>query len=436
MNPMQLSRADTAETGDMQGELEACRRIVAYVLAGYVGRVSICLWDGQFVAGSPAAECIVVFRQPGPLRELLLHQDLLQLVEYYLGEQIQVEGDIEVLFGMGPYLESLRFTWRDKLWLFREAMRLPRERLYGIGIQHNNRLGAQDNSSATIAYHYDVGNEFYALWLDPERVYSCAYFRRQDQDLASAQRDKLDYICRKLRLSAGQTLLDIGCGWGALACWAARHYGVSVTGITLSKEQYDFASHRVHNEGLEERVTIELCDYRDLEGEDRYDRVVSVGMFEHVGVENFPVYFGMVRRVLKQDGLFLNHGITNATGWEAGPQTAFMNRYIFPDGELARICDVMSAMEQAGFEVVDVESLRRHYVLTLREWIRALEKHRDAIVGVSSTRIYRLWRLYMAGCAYNFANGGTNVYQLLAVTANSSSSLPLRRDDLYMQYEN
>jgi cyclopropane-fatty-acyl-phospholipid synthase len=226
--------------------------------------------------------------------------------------------------------------------------------------------------------------------------------------------------------------LDIGYGWGALACWAARHYGVKVHGITLSEEQFLFASERVYSEGLTDRVEIEVRDYRDLRGEALYDRVVSVGMFEHVGVKNFPIYFSTVRRVLKPDGLFLNHGITSETGWESSVLTTFINRYIFPDGELARFCDVMNAMESAGFEVVDVESLRRHYALTLRQWIKALEANRDAVINTSSNRIYRLWRLYMAGCAYHFEHGETNVYQLLAGCAHQASPLPLRRDDLYM----
>jgi len=262
-------------------------------------------------------------------------------------------------------------------------------------------------------------------------VYSCAYFRSADQSLADAQQDKLDYLCRKLRLQPGQTLLDIGCGWGALAMWAARHYGVQVHGITLSQEQQKLAQERVRAAGLEEKVRIELLDYRNLPDHAQYDRVVSVGMFEHVGINNFPTYFGTVRRVLKPDGLFLNHGITSDTGWERSPLTRFMNRYIFPDGELARISDVSDAMEQAGFEPLDVESLRRHYALTLRHWVSALEAGRDEAIEHSSEVTYRLWRLYMAGCAFYFDEGSIGLYQVLAGQQHQLQPVPLRRDDLY-----
>ena len=277
-----------------------------------------------------------------------------------------------------------------------------------------------------------MGNDFYRLWLDPEYVYSCAYFRDAGQSLAEAQHDKLDYICRKLRLAPGQRLLDIGCGWGALLFWAARHYGVQAHGITLSVQQYHLACERVRKEGLGDLVSIELLDYRDLDGKDCYDRIVSVGMFEHVGVRNIPHYFGRVQRLLKSGGLFLNHGITSETGWRRTPLTRFMNCYIFPDGELARISDVMDTMERSGFELLDVESLRPHYVLTLRHWVLTLESNREAAISASSEATYRLWRLYMAGSAHYFQEGSIGVYQILAGRVRCPLSVPLRRDDLYV----
>lgn len=423
---------NTVMTPPARCALKAGNEIIKHVLAGYKGPVAIRLWDGRTVLGSSNAEYTIVFREPSPLRDLILHQDLLRLAKAYLDNKVDVEGDMEALFDLTPFLETLRLSWPDKVRLLWAALQLPPSTEDDSIRTRRTHIGVQDNSRTSIAHHYDVGNDFYALWLDPERVYSCAYFHDEGQDLAAAQRDKLDYLCRKLRLAPGQSLLDIGCGWGALACWAARHYGVKVHGITLSEEQFRFADERIHSEGLADRVKIEVRDYRDLQGEALYDRVVSVGMFEHVGVKNFPVYFGTVRRVLKPDGLFLNHGITSETGWEPGVLTAFMNHYIFPDGELARVCDVINAMERAGFETVDVESLRRHYALTLRQWIKALEAKRDAVIEASNSKVYRLWRLYMAGCAYQFEHGGTNVYQLLAGCAHQTSPLPLRRDDLYM----
>ena len=257
-----------------------------------------------------------------------------------------------------------------------------------------------------------------------------AYFQDADQTLAGAQQDKLDYICRKLRLKPGQKLLDIGCGWGALVRWAARRYGVQAHGITLSEEQHQYALQLIRAEGLEEQVTVELRDYRSLPDQARYDRVVSVGMFEHIGLKNFEVYFSTIKRVLKHGGLFLNHGISNDTGWQRTPITRFINRYIFPDGELARISDVVSAMETAGFELLDVESLRRHYALTLRHWVRSMETHKDQAVRVAGEKIYRLWRLYMAGSAWYFEEGSLSVYQALAGHFGQPLSVTLRRDDL------
>jgi len=262
-------------------------------------------------------------------------------------------------------------------------------------------------------------------------VYSCAYYRTTGQSLAEAQQDKLDYLCRKLRLQPGQTLLDIGCGWGALALWAARHYRVRVRGITLSRAQQRLAQERVRAAGLRDRVCIDLLDYRHLPADRQYDRIVSVGMFEHVGVKNFPAYFGAVRRVLKSNGLFLNHGITSETGWRRTPLTRFMNRHIFPDGELARIGKVIDAIEHAGFETLDIENLRRHYTLTLRHWVHVLESKRDQVIRCSSEVTYRLWRLYMSGCAFYFNEGSIGLYQVLAGHRHQPQPVPLRREDLY-----
>jgi cyclopropane-fatty-acyl-phospholipid synthase len=334
--------------------------IVSVVLEDYRGDIAVRLWDGTLARGSVDAACTLVFREPGALRDLVLHRNLLRLADAYLSGAIDVVGDMESLFDLKDYLVNLDLPFGIRLYLLRQALRLPGLSRRGVARSWRAKLTAHRNSRASIAHHYDVSNDFYRIWLDAEMVYSCAYFRSNSQPLAKAQQDKLDYLCRKLRLEPGQTLLDIGCGWGALAIWAARHYGVQVHGITLSEAQLKLAQQRVREAGLEDRVRIELLDYRDLPDDAQYDRVVSVGMFEHVGVRNFPTYFGTVRRVLKPDGLFLNHGITSENGWQRTPLTRFMNRYIFPDGELARISDVVDAMEKAGFEPLDVECLRRH----------------------------------------------------------------------------
>lgn len=412
-----------------------CTRIVSQVLHGYEGQVAIKLGNGTQIFGQSDAECFLVFHDPGVIRELVLYRSLSRLIEAYLDGTVEVTGNLEKLFELQNHLKTLDLSWKAQWYLLRLALSLPAHQHKMIAEKKSLLHTTRKNSRASIAHHYDVGNEFYRLWLDPEMVYSCAYFRNKQQSLASAQHDKLDYLCRKLRLQPGQTLLDIGCGWGALAIHAAYHYGVSVHGITLSEEQRRFAHQRVSDEGLEAQVKITLCDYRDLPEQIVYDRVVSVGMFEHVGVKNFPAYFGTVKRILKPGGLFLNHGITNETGWQRTPMTHFINRYIFPDGELTRVSKVANCMEQAGFEILDIESLRRHYSYTLRHWVSALESSREKAIQQTSEATFRLWRLYMAGSAHYFNEGSLNVYQLLVGHRHGPLTIPLRRDDLYLRHE-
>ncbi len=405
--------------------------ILSTILPNTLEDLAVRLWNDRLALGRSDAPCTLLLRHPAPLRELILFRSLFRLVDAYLAGFIEVEGDFERLFQLQKPLESLSLPWRDKARLLRLALSLP-----GYpkdqAPQRWCRTGERDeNCRETIAHHYDVSNGFYRLWLDPEMVYSCAYFASEEQNLAAAQRDKLEYICRKLRLEPGHRLLDIGCGWGGLAIWAARHHGVEVRGITLSEQQHEWASRRVKEEGLEGKVRIELKDYRDLDAEGAYDRVVSVGMFEHIGIANFPRYFDTVKRSLKPGGLFLNHGITSANGWRKSAGTRFINTYIFPDGELARISDVIDAMEKAGFEILDTENLRRHYAMTLRHWVRNLEAHREEAVAESGETTYRLWRLYMAGCAFNFEDGDIAIHQVLAGHRNRRQPVPLRRGDLY-----
>ncbi|GMQ89651.1 MAG: class I SAM-dependent methyltransferase [Gammaproteobacteria bacterium] len=410
---------------------ETGKKILLGLTEGYTGPVAVRLWNGETIIGEPGAPCTLVFNHPWALRNLILHRDLIRLAEDHLAGAIDVEGDMESLFSLTEFLLNAGWPLKQRLSALWNALQLPSGHFHDGSREVRAGHGAKHNSKRSIAHHYDVSNDFYHLWLDPEMVYSCAYFKDNEQSLARAQQDKLDYICRKLRLEPGQTLLDIGCGWGALILWAARHYGVRAHGITLSEEQYRYALRRIRAEGLENQVTVELRDYRDLPDQPQYDRVVSVGMFEHVGRKNFDAYFRAAKRALKPGGLFLNHGITNDTGWRKTPLTRFINRYIFPDGELARISDVNDAMEKAGFELLDVESLRRHYALTLRRWVKSLEAHRNLAVRAAGDKIYRLWRLYMAGSAYYFEQGNINVYQVLVGHVGQQVPIPLRRDNLY-----
>ncbi|MGD9944547.1 MAG: class I SAM-dependent methyltransferase, partial [Burkholderiaceae bacterium] len=290
-----------------------------------------------------------------------------------------------------------------------------------------------------IEYHYDVSNEFYSLWLDPRMVYSCAYFRSGDETLEKAQEQKLDHICRKLMLQPDETLLDIGCGWGALVIHAASRYGVKAVGITLSTNQYELACERVRQAGLQDRVEIRLQDYRDVPDEAVFDKISSVGMFEHVGLKNLSQYFEVVHRLLKPGGIALNHGITSSdvdnrsVGLGAGD---FIDQYVFPDGELPHVSLAISTLSASGLELTDAESLRRHYAKTLWFWSEAFERQLARLTELAGDRRARIWRVYLAGCAHAFSQGWINIYQLQAIRPKhgahgAESPLPLARDYMY-----
>jgi cyclopropane-fatty-acyl-phospholipid synthase len=291
---------------------------------------------------------------------------------------------------------------------------------------------ARDRRAVT--FHYDVSNDFYRLWLDRRMVYSCAFFRSPEDDLDAAQEQKLNYICRKLQLRAGQRLLDIGCGWGALIIHAARNFGVRAEGITLSKPQAEWARARVAEADLTSEVTVGVRDYREIgaNGTERYDAIASVGMAEHVGRERLPDYFRAVYRSLKPGGVFLNQAI--GEGVVARPDNrngSFIEQYVFPNGDIPPLPILLRAAESAGFEIRDVENLREHYTLTLRRWLARLEAHHaDALAFVDETT-YRTWRLYIAGSAHGFSHGTIAVYQTLLAKLNPSghTNLPLTRQD-------
>jgi cyclopropane-fatty-acyl-phospholipid synthase len=262
-----------------------------------------------------------------------------------------------------------------------------------------------------IQHHYDIGNGFYSLFLDPAHVYSCAYFLDGDESLAVAQRRKLDLVCRKLGLQQGDRFLDVGCGWGALVVHAAERYGVHATGVTLSSEQAEYARKLVKERGLDDQVEILEADYRELRGQ--FDAVASIGMFEHVGKAQLGTYFGVLADLLEPGGALLNHGISTRDRLPGSRKASFVRTYVFPDGELLPIDTVLGAAEGAGFEMRDSESLRTHYGLTLRHWVANLEAHRAEAVDLVGELTYRIWRLYMAGSAVAFESGAISVYQML-----------------------
>lgn len=286
-----------------------------------------------------------------------------------------------------------------------------------------------------IRYHYDVSNDFYKLFLGHHMVYSCAYFHHEHDSLDQAQSNKLDYICRKLRLKKGESLLDIGCGWGSLVIHATKYYGVQAHGITLSQNQYTYARELIKREGLSDRCQVEIKDYRELQGEACFDKIASIGMFEHVGLKNFSIYFKIAKRLLKGHGLFLNHGITTArTKISQGTGSRFMDTFVFPNAGLINSAHILQRMEEEGFEILDMESLRRHYAKTLAHWTLNLQANQAGALRMVEERTYRIWILFMAACSHAFETGRTNVYQVLLGKKGCNDQVPLTRSDLYTNF--
>jgi len=414
-------------------------QILRRLFRKYEGAFTIKLWDNSVLyIGKDVSAFTLTFHSPQVLRDLVLFNDPIRLAEDYFDGAVEVSGDFTAAMGLRYYLENLNLSLREKLSLALRALLLGNQD--SLKRQKTKPLAkaTRQNDVESIAFHYDVSNEFYKLWLDERMVYSCAYFETSEQDLETAQRNKLDYICRKLRLQKGESYLDIGCGWGALVCWAAKHYGVRAHGITLSRNQYEYAVEEVKRQGLEDLVTIEMRNYRDLTREATYDKVSSIGMFEHVGLKNLHEYFSIVHQVLKPSGLFLNHGITSdEPDWNHGTSTQFINRHVFPDGELDTVSNIQLRMENANFEIFDVEGLRPHYAFTLRHWVKRLEEKSEEVIRLTGERTYRIWRLYMTGSAMQFEQGATGIYQILAVRKeNGMPDLPLTRRDLYTPQNN
>lgn len=397
-------------------------------------------------------------RHPGIVRSLLTRRDPLILVEGYLNGDCDFVGDLETLIVAMQQLGRVPIPLNlSTLQAARAALSLPSLKTQpSLSSEKTRHTPAQDR--AAIHHHYDMGNDFYQLWLDPRMVYSCAHFETEQMSLAEAQAAKLDLICRKLRLSPGETLLDIGCGWGALLRWAVERYGVFGVGITLSQAQLDYNQEKIAEAGLGDRLQVQLMDYRDLPQTPTFDKIVSVGMVEHVGRRNLPVYFQRIGRSLKPGGLFLNHGITASAEWNGSSLgERFINRYIFPHGELLRLSTVLDAAEAAGWEIVDVDGWRLHYAKTLRCWEanlrnaaaqakrllgdamrnRMLEnlENREQSGRLPSTlpetlphRYLQLWRAYLLGSALGFEQNQMGLYQtLLRPKSETRWNLPLTR---------
>jgi cyclopropane-fatty-acyl-phospholipid synthase len=405
-------------------------------LVGESSTIRFVFWDGS-TTGPTEAEGAVVVRQPDALRRLLWAPGELGLARAFVTGDIDVEGNIidviEALsgrlvkgdVGSGPAATAAAVKAAVQLGVVGRPLPPPPEEVLPRGLRHSRRRDAR-----AISHHYDVGNDFYRIVLGEAMTYSCARFTHDSATLAEAQASKHELICRKLGLAdmTQPRLLDVGCGWASMAIHAARHHDARVVGITISAEQAAEAKRRVDEFGLSDRVDIRLQDYRDLDDE-QFDAISSIGMFEHVGMAKTAEYFTTLHGLLRPQGRLLNHAISSVGGSKMG-RRSFMYRYVFPDGELQDVGDTALAMERAGFEVRDVESLREHYALTLREWVANLEADWDRAVQLVGEGRARVWRLYMAASAIGFEDGGVNIHQILGVVPDDRgrSNMPSTRD--------
>ena len=402
--------------------------------------IALELPDGRRV-DTPGSRVTLAFSEWSALAKLAARQ-VGAIGEAYVEGRVQIEGAMRDLIDAAAGLLPGNPVETDTGWWSRLQRRAKSRGSHSLG-----------KDAAQIEFHYDVSDDFYALWLDPRRVYSCAYYREADMTLAEAQEAKLDHICRKLELQAGERYLDIGSGWGALLLWAAEHYGVDATGITLSKNQCAHVQALIEARGLQDRVRVELRDYRTLDEGRPFDKIASVGMFEHVGSANMPTYFHKIHALLAPGGLLLNHGITSGRldyqqlGAGMGK---FIEKYIFPGGELLHVTHVLRETAAAGLEMVDTENLRPHYARTLWAWSDALEAQLDTArkVLVASSgdagraeRILRAYRLYLAGSAMSFEQGWISLHQMLSTRPDgrvavgqlrgAQSVYPFTRDYIY-----
>lgn len=405
------------------------------------------LWDGTRVplGRNATGNFDIVINDPGVIASSLRRPSLDTIIRHYVDKRIDFSGGS--LIDLGRQINrrgrSVKFRGRDALkvarrlspFLFAPGAPPSEQGAFDGDIVGNRRKG--DDNKDYIQFHYDLSNDFYALFLCDEMVYTCAYFHDWEQDIATAQKNKLDMVCRKLRLKPGEKFLDIGSGWGGLVCHAAQHYGVKAHGITLSEEQLGFARAKVKRLGLEDRVTFELVDYINATG--TYDKIASVGMYEAIGLNNIPAYMKKMRSLLAEDGLFLNHAISRKAKRKKGvmperlrPEQRALAKYIFPGGALDDIGHTVAEMELAGFEVQDVEGWRMHYARTCTLWCERLMARKDEAIALVGEAKYRIYIAYLAGCAIAFERGTARLFQTLcSKSAKRAPPLPPTRADLY-----
>jgi cyclopropane-fatty-acyl-phospholipid synthase len=397
--------------------------------AGMPG-LSVRFWDGTPWPDNESRAATLILNRPSALKEMLAGGSEVAMAEAYVRNTFDVEGDMIAACALSDRLAEHTRGWTRTFQVAAQLAQLPNLNepafVNGFGpARLTGRQHSQERDRRAIQFHYDLSNDFYALWLDPRLVYSCAYFDTLDTSLEMAQVGKLEHICRKLDLRPGERFLDIGCGWGALLLHAAKRHGVRAEGVTLSQNQFDFVKQRAGEENLQDRVTVHLLDYRELPEREGYDKIASIGMVEHVGTSQLPHYFEKVSDLLKPGGLFLNHGIGLGPQWCGNDRRGFIKEFVFPDSDLQPIGRMLEAARTGHFEIHDVESLRHHYTKTLRHWLARLEARHDEAASYVGEEAYRVWRLYLAGSAHGFLRGYINVYQTLLAKLNGEGFAPV-----------
>ncbi|QDS91901.1 Cyclopropane mycolic acid synthase 1 [Roseimaritima multifibrata] len=428
-------------------QLSAAQHLIEQLAGQLNSRVSVKLWDGRMI---PLGENVdpnlhLSISGPGVIGSLVRRPTPENLLKHYARGHIGFHGADLHTFIEALYVRDSRKRSRNirKSTLFRSLLPFLFESAKNVDVDHEyqgditGRKREKAENKDFIQFHYDVSNDFYELFLDKEMVYTCGYFTDWDNSLEQAQFDKLDMICRKLQLKPGETFLDIGFGWGSLLCHAAKHYGVKAHGVTLAENQVSYTENKIREQGLERQVTVELKDYADLEGQ--FDKVASIGMYEHIGIDNLNGFVQRVNSLMPKHGLFMLHGITRPAKEtmkkfrRQNAERRLLNKYIFPGGELDHVGHMIQSLECNGFEVADVEGWRNHYMQTCKLWSQRLHERREEAIGFVGEEKYRMWLLYLTGCSLAFKNGGARLYQVLVEkqAKKEPSGMPPTREHLY-----
>ena len=418
--------------------VESAIRILTAFTREYRPNFTVRFWTGEtWQAGAGPVGYTLVLKHPGALRAMFWPFDKVGLGEAYIFDDFDIEGDIFAFVGWLRHIvrmgDERSFLAKLKLlWALKELPNQKNPRDISKAGRPSDGDHSKDRDREAISYTYDLPGEFYRLFLDKHLQYTCGYFAYPDEDQDVAQERKMDYVCRKLRMKPGDRYVDFGCGWGGLIMFAAKNYGVRATGVTLSGGQAKWAQHAIEQAGLTDRVRIAISDYRDFKDPEGFDQASSVGMGEHIGVRNLPVFFGKVYENLKPGGVYLHHSITLKPLAPYPRWTAFARKYVFPNGELQTILRVQEAAAIAGFEIRDVENMRENYVHTLEAWVKKLEQNKAEVLKLVGDVSYRIFRLYMAGATLGFKYGTYGLNQCLVVKPNDGvSGLPLSRADWY-----